>query len=149
MTILSFLPLTADTANALVAQTTAEFAASGAAGRVALLFALVLLNAFFVAVEYALVKVHKGQLEDAVSDKRKGSGTALHISDHIDSYLSACQLGITASSIVLGAVAEPFLSAWMMPSLVALGIGQGFVRAIAFVISIVLIVGVHLILGEQ
>lgn len=149
MTILSFLPLLADTASAVVAQTTADFAASGSAWRIVLMFALVLLNAFLVAAEFALVKVHKGQLEDAASEKKKGARTALHVSEHLNSYLSACQLGITASSIVLGAVGEPFLSAWMMPWLGELGISPEFVRIIALVLSVVIIVGVHLVLGEQ
>jgi len=148
MTIPSFLPLAADTYSAL-AFVTVELSSAGSAVRIVLMFLLVLLNAFFVAAEFALVKVHNSQLETAVAEKKKGSRTALHVSQHVNSYLSACQLGITASSIVLGAVGAPFLAAGIMPWFSGMELNQEFVRIVAFTISVTLIVAVHMVLGEQ
>ena len=70
-----------------------------------------LLNAFFVASEFAIVKVRPSQLEaegKAGSPKIK---TALHVVNHLDSYLSANQLGITIASLALGFLGEPFVAA--------------------------------------
>ncbi|MEX2577927.1 MAG: hemolysin family protein [Verrucomicrobiales bacterium] len=148
MTIPSSLPFTADITSAL-ALLPIELTPAETAGRIAIMVVLVLLNALFVAAEFALVKIHGSQLEDAVSEKRKGAALALHVANNGDSYLSACQLGITASSIILGAIGEPFVSAWLIPYLGLLGLEAEAVRALAFGISIVLIVTVHMILGEQ
>lgn len=148
MTIPSFLPLAADTFSAMafvrVELTTAEIG-----WRIVLMLFLVLLNAFFVAAEFALVKVHNSQLEDAVAAKKKGARTALHVSQHVNSYLSACQLGITASSIVLGAVGAPFLAGWIMPWISGTSLSPEVIQIFAFIISVSLIVAVHMVLGEQ
>jgi CBS domain containing-hemolysin-like protein len=63
---------------------------------------LVFLNGFFVASEFAIVKVRGSQLDALVSQGRKGAVLARHVTSHLDSHLSATQLGITLASLALG-----------------------------------------------
>jgi CBS domain containing-hemolysin-like protein len=69
---------------------------------------LVLLNGFFVASEFAIVKVRGSQLEAVEEEGEKRAPFARHVTAHLDAYLSATQLGITLSSLALGWVGEPF-----------------------------------------
>lgn len=110
---------------------------------------LVLLNALFVAAEFALVKVHVSQLEDAVGAKRHGARLALFVAKNIDTYLSVCQLGFTASTILLGALGIPFLSNWLSPLFVALPIREDVMRGILFVIALAILTATHIVIGEK
>ena len=65
-----------------------------------------LMNAFFVIAEFALVRVRKSQIDMAVAEKRRGAEAARDVTTHINAYLSACQLGITLASLAL--VVPPF-----------------------------------------
>ncbi len=113
------------------------------------LIILVLINGFFVAAEFALVKVHVSQIEDAVDEKRRGAKLALQIAENIDKYLSVCQLGITASSLMLGSLGVPFLSHWLNPLLAPLSLSAGVINAALFVISISILTVAHIIIGEK
>ena len=68
---------------------------------------LVFLNGFFVATEFALVKVRATQLEPFATRGHKRAKMALHLARNLDAYLSACQLGITLASLGLGWIGEP------------------------------------------
>ena len=74
--------------------------------RLSATFFFVAANGFFVAAEFALVKVQATQLRER-SKRSRRARTAYHIRSHLDMYLSACQLGITLSSLILGWLAEP------------------------------------------
>ena len=74
---------------------------------IALAFFFVFLNAFFVLSEFSIVKVRKTRLEELVKDKVPNAKTALDMSNNLDTYLSATQLGITLSSLALGWIGEP------------------------------------------
>lgn len=67
-----------------------------------LAFVFILLNAFFVLSEFSIVKVRKTRLEELVKDKIPNAKLALDMSNKLDTYLSATQLGITLSSLALG-----------------------------------------------
>src|SRR5687768_7560193 len=71
---------------------------------------LVLLNGFFVAAEFAIVKVRSSQIEIKAKGGNKVATTARHIVRHLDSYLSATQLGITLASLGLGWIGEAVVS---------------------------------------
>src|SRR5580704_16909949 len=87
-----------------------ELASSGSIlFNVLVILLLVFLNGFFVASEFALVKVRSTQL-DALEEGDKRVALARHVSSHLDAYLSATQLGITLSSLALGWVGEPYLA---------------------------------------
>ena len=107
-----------------------------------------LLNAFFVASEFAIVKVRPSQLEaegKAGSPKIK---TALHVVNHLDGYLSANQLGITIASLALGFLGEPFVEALVAPMLLMTGISVWWVKFISFTLAIVSFTFLHVVIGE-
>lgn len=114
-----------------------------------LLVLFVLMNGFFVAAEFALVKVRASQLDPLVEEGRGSAKVAQHIIRHLDAYLSACQLGITIASIVLGSVSEPFVSRLLQPILGQLGLTEGWIRTISFMIGISVITFLHVVVGEM
>src|SRR3712207_2114597 len=83
---------------------------------------LVGLNGFFVAAEFAIVKVRGSQLEALDETGERRAGFARHVVAHLDAYLSATQLGITLSSLGLGWVGEPFLARMIEPFFATFGV---------------------------
>src|SRR4051812_2601207 len=79
-------------------------------GKLAVIVGLVVLNAFFVASEFAIVKVRGSQLDALEDEGNARAGFAKHVRAHLDAYLSATQLGITLASLALGWVGEQFLA---------------------------------------
>lgn len=111
---------------------------------------LVLLNGFFVAAEFALVKVRLSQIEQLVAERRMFAKTARWLAKRLDASLSACQLGITMASLALGWVGEPAFAHLITPLLEAAGItSEALIHGIAFVIAFSLITALHLVIGEQ
>jgi CBS domain containing-hemolysin-like protein len=118
--------------------------------RAAVIFVLVALNGFFVAAEFALVKIRVSQLDALIEEGDRRARAARHILDHLDAYLSACQLGITLASLILGALGEPYLAAVLTPLLYKFGLtNPGVIHAISFGIAIATITAFHITLGEQ
>ncbi len=118
--------------------------------RLAIIFLLVALNGFFVAAEFALVKIRASQLDSLVDEGKRNARLARHILDHLDAYLSACQLGITLASLVLGALGEPYLAAMLTPLFLQLGMdNETLIRTLSFGIAIAFITAFHISLGEQ
>ena len=76
---------------------------------------LIILNGFFVAAEFALVKVRVSRIEQLVREKRPFAKTAHWLAERLDKSLSACQLGITMASLGLGWVGEPAFSKLIEP----------------------------------
>jgi len=113
-----------------------------------IVFALILvgLNGFFVAVEFGIARLRHTQAEEFAHEGRPGSKAVLHAVDHIDSYLSACQLGITICSLGLGAIGEPAFHDALEPLLgdAAEVAGIGLASALAFA----LITTLHVVVGE-
>jgi CBS domain containing-hemolysin-like protein len=107
---------------------------------------LLLLNAFFVLAEFAAVRVRGTQISELEEQGRHGAPLLRHIHDHIDEYLSVCQLGITFASIGLGFVGEPALAHLLQP---LLGHHVATAHAAAITISYVLVSALHIVLGEQ
>lgn len=113
------------------------------------LVALVLLNGFFVAAEFALVKVRASQIDPLVVENVKNAAQARKIVAHLDEYLSATQLGITLASLGLGWLGEPFLAAVIEPFLFRAGItAPVVVHGISFIIAFGIITYLHIVLGE-
>ncbi len=107
---------------------------------------LVAANAFFVAAEFSIARLRPTQVADFVRERRPGAKSAEHAVTHIDAYLSACQLGITLSSLGLGALGEPAFHDLLEPVFgdSAEVLGFGLASVIAFSIITVL----HVVLGE-
>src|SRR5438105_2013331 len=110
---------------------------------------VVFANGFFVAAEFAIVKVRASQIEHRVKQGHRRAELAKHIIEHLDAYLSATQLGITLASLALGWIGEPILADLFREPLAALGIlSDRTVHAISFVIGFAILTFLHIILGE-
>jgi CBS domain containing-hemolysin-like protein len=109
---------------------------------------LVFLNGFFVASEFALVKVRTTQL-DALEEGDKKVVLARHLTSNLDAYLSATQLGITLSSLALGWIGEPYLARLIRPLLIDVGMtSETIVHGVSFAIGFGIITYLHIVLGE-
>ncbi|MCF7675538.1 MAG: hemolysin family protein [Akkermansiaceae bacterium] len=115
-----------------------------------------LLNAFFVAAEFSIVKVRPSQVETAAKEKPRRSEATKQIITRLDPFLSACQLGITIASLALGFLGEPLVEGIVGPTLTKVFPGLlGFtilkvdlVSAISFTLAIASFTILHVIVGE-
>ncbi|UJF36274.1 hemolysin family protein [Paenibacillus hexagrammi] len=116
----------------------------------ALVIFLVLLNGFFVAAEFALVKVRQSRLQQLVNEGSGKAQYAMTVTSQLDTYLSATQLGITLASLGLGWVGEPAVSELIMePLLHTLHIEPSvYTNTLSFVVSFAFITFMHIVLGE-
>jgi CBS domain containing-hemolysin-like protein len=125
----------------------------GVAWRLGATLFFVLLNGFFVAAEFALVKARTARIEQLARDGSRSARVARHILAHLDRYLSACQLGITVASLALGALGEPAVSRLLLALIGAFGVavapGAVWLHVVSFSIAFVLITTLHMTLGEQ
>ncbi len=111
---------------------------------------LVALNGFFVATEFALVKVRLTQLDPLVARGQRRARMARHVVAHLDAYLSAAQLGITLASLGLGWIGEPIFEELLQPVFVAFAVESQTVRkSIAFAVGFTVITFLHIVVGEQ
>ncbi len=111
---------------------------------------LVLLNGFFVAAEFALVKVRVSQIDNMIAEGQPFAGTAKWLTQRLDHALSACQLGITMASLALGYVGEPAFAFLIRPVFEFMGVeSETALHIIAFIISFSVITSLHLVIGEQ
>jgi len=110
---------------------------------------LVLLNGFFVAAEFAMVKLRSTKVE-ALAKKNGWRGHILRtVHSQLDAYLSACQLGITLASLGLGWVGEPAFAHLLEPLLTSIGIeSQKLIHGIAFFTAFFIISYLHIVIGE-
>ena len=114
-----------------------------------LIIALVLANGFFVAAEFALVKVRASQLRPMAKKGGWRVKIALKATEHLDAALSATQLGITLASLGLGWVGEPFLAHRLEPLLAQWGVTDPkMVSSISFAVAFAVITFLHIIFGE-
>lgn len=107
---------------------------------------LVAANAFFVAAEFAVARLRHTQVAEYVRERRPGARSAQHAVDHIDAYLSACQLGITLCSLGLGAVGEQAFYDLLKPIFGEEARVAGL--GLASVASFAIITVAHVVLGE-
>ena len=116
---------------------------------IALAFFFVFLNAFFVLSEFSIVKVRKTRLEELVKDKVPNAKIALDMSNNLDTYLSATQLGITLSSLALGWIGEPAVARLIEePLKTYFNLNDILVHTVSFAIAFTLITLMHVVLGE-
>lgn len=109
----------------------------------------VFLNAFFVAAEFAIVKVRSSQLETAIAGGSNAARRARHQVQHLDGYLSATQLGITLASIALGSLGEPFINRLIQPVFFKLGVSnEALITTASYIIAYSIVTFLHVVLGE-
>lgn len=115
--------------------------------------ALVLANGFFVAIEFALVKVRQTQLETLVEQERPGAKQALTMRKSLDVWLSASQVGITLASLALGWVGEPAFAHFIEPVVLRIApagdAAQAIAKTVGIVIAFAIITFLHIVVGEQ
>ncbi len=125
-------------------------AAISIAWRIIAVIALVLMNGFFVAAEFALVKVRDTQLNPLVRQGNRRAKVARLILQRLDAFLSAAQLGITLASLALGWIGEPVFSALLAPVFNAFQIDDPHLREVlAFAVGFSAITFLHISAGEQ
>ncbi|MGW0823122.1 hemolysin family protein [Streptomyces sp. NPDC002845] len=108
-----------------------------------------LTNAFFVGAEFALISVRRSQIEPRAHAGNKRARMTLWALEHLSAMMATAQLGITASSLVLGAVAEPAIAHLLEPGFEAAHLPHGLVHPIAFVIALTLATYLHMLIGEM
>ena len=109
----------------------------------------VLLNAFFVAAEFAIVKVRSTQLDALIDEGSKSAIVARNALKNLDGYLSATQLGITLASIALGMVGEPYVGRLIQPLMFKLGVtSEAVVSSVSLGIGYSVVTFLHVVLGE-
>ncbi|SEH69814.1 Hemolysin, contains CBS domains [Halobacillus karajensis] len=109
---------------------------------------LILLTAFFVASEFAIVKVRKTRFEARAAEGEKKAENAMRILNDLDYYLSACQLGITITALGLGWLGEPTLEVLVRPVLDRVALPEGVTHTLSFVLAFFVITFLHVVLGE-
>jgi CBS domain containing-hemolysin-like protein len=118
-------------------------------GKLAAIAVLVVLNGFFVACEFAIVKVRVSQLDELVEEGNLRANFVKHVRGHLDSYLSATQLGVTLASLALGWIGEQFLVEILQPFFALAGIhSHAFVTSVSIALAFVGITFLHIVFGE-
>ncbi len=106
-------------------------------------------NAFFVAAEFALVKAREFRIDSLATEGSYAAKLTQRIQAELESYLAACQLGITMASLGLGWVGEPAVAALLRPLLVPTGLGEAALHTISFLLGFTIFSSLHIVVGEQ
>ncbi|MFJ9866955.1 hemolysin family protein [Streptomyces sp. NPDC101165] len=106
-------------------------------------------NAFFVGAEFALISVRRSQIEPLAQEGDRRAKSVLWGLEHVSALLAAAQLGITLCTLVLGVVAEPAIAHLLEPVFHAVGVSKSAGHAVSFVIALTLATYLHMLLGEM
>ena len=121
--------------------------------RIAVTLFFVFLNGFFVAAEFALVKVGSAQLAQTAARGSRRAEVVQHVHGNLSLYLSSCQLGITIASLILGWIAEPAVAQLLLAGAEGLGFDfardDPFLHGIALALALSIVTALHMTLGEQ
>src|SRR5215207_3656828 len=109
---------------------------------------LVLLNGFFVAAEFALVRVRRSRLEDDAEEGQRGARLAVGQLDDLSRYLAACQLGITFTSLGIGFLGEPAVAS-IFEDILGESLPHGVTLAISLALAYAITTSLHITIGEQ
>src|ERR687894_2936543 len=109
---------------------------------------LVLLNGFFVAAEFALVRVRRSRIEEEVEEGVGGARLVLRQLDDLSRYLAACQLGITLTSLGIGFLGEPAISS-IFEDLLGDSVPHSVSLAISLALAYIISTSLHITVGEQ
>ena len=109
---------------------------------------LIILNAFFVAAEFALVRSRKAHLDADAAAGRRGAATAVRLMDDLSRYLSAAQVGITLTSLGIGFIGEPALGG-IFEAILGEDLSHEVRYAISFALAYLITTSLHITFGEQ
>jgi CBS domain containing-hemolysin-like protein len=113
-----------------------------------LVFVLVLVNGFFVAAEFAIVRSRRARIEQFANDGDRRAQVALNQMDHVDEYVATSQVGITLASIGIGFLGEPAIADLIEPVLDG-PLGQSLAYGLSFAFAYATVTLLHVIFGEQ
>ncbi|WP_405557430.1 hemolysin family protein [Streptomyces sp. NBC_01171] len=111
--------------------------------------ATLVVNAFFVGAEFALISVRRSQVEPLAQEGDRRARRVVWGLEHVSALMAAAQLGITLCTLVLGVVAEPAIAHLLEPVFHAAGVPSGAGHAVSFVIALTLATYLHMLLGEM
>ena len=111
--------------------------------------ATLVVNAFFVGAEFALISVRRSQIEPRADEGDRRAKSVMWGLKHVSALLAAAQLGITLCTLVLGVVAEPAIAHLLEPVFDWVGVPHGLVHPISFVIALTVATYLHMLLGEM
>ncbi|KOY80883.1 HlyC/CorC family transporter [Lysinibacillus macroides] len=109
---------------------------------------LLALTGFFVATEFAIVKVRSSRLDQLVVEGNKKALAAKHVVDHLDEYLSACQLGITVTALGIGMVGEKTFEFMLHPLFEIIGISDKYMTIFTIGSAFAIATFLHVVVGE-
>lgn len=115
---------------------------------ISMAFFLVLLNAFFVAAEFGMVKLRNTRVQAIESTYGLRGRILAQVHHHLDAYLSACQLGITLASLGLGWIGEPAFAYLLEPIFQLIDLRPEVVHFVSFIVAFSLISFLHIVVGE-
>lgn len=116
--------------------------------RLAAFAALIAFTAFFVASEFAIVKVRTTRINQLVAEGNRKAVTAKKIISNLDEYLSACQLGITITALGLGMLGEPTVKLILEPVFSHLDLAPHTATILSFIIAFTIVTFLHVVVGE-
>lgn len=106
------------------------------------------MTGFFVATEFAIVKVRQSRIDQLVAEGKKGALAAKHVTTRLDEYLSACQLGITVTALGIGMVGESTFEFILHPMFEAIGIPSNYVHIFTIAAAFAIATFLHVVVGE-
>ncbi|CAI8986987.1 MULTISPECIES: hemolysin family protein [Bacillus] len=109
---------------------------------------LIALTGFFVAVEFAIIKVRSSRINQLVGEKKRGALAAKKVISNLDEYLSACQLGITITALGLGWLGEPTIKHVLEPIFLKIELSSAIASTVSFIIAFAVITFLHVVIGE-
>lgn len=110
---------------------------------------LLLANAFFVGAEFAVLSARRSQIEPLAEQGSRAARTVLWAMEHVSLMLATAQLGVTVCSTSLGVIAEPAIARVLDGPMMALGMSEKSAHVVAFIIALVLVVFLHVVIGEM
>lgn len=106
------------------------------------------LTAFFVGAEFAILKVRMSKIDQLIAEGNKKAVKAKKVAKDLDYYLSACQLGITITALVLGALGEPTVERMLHPLFERFEVPAAIATALSYIIALAIITFLHVVIGE-
>lgn len=110
---------------------------------------LLLLNGFFVGVEFALISSRKDRLDSMIATGNKRASKVLYATEHLSIMLAGAQFGITVASLLLGKVGEPAIAHLIEAPFSAMGLPEELLHPVGFAISLLIVTMLHIIIGEM
>lgn len=113
-----------------------------------LVVVFIALTAFFVGAEFAILKVRMSRIDQLISEGNKKAILAKKVAEELDYYLSACQLGITITALVLGALGEPTVEKLLHPLFERFEVPEAMSTVLSYAIALALVTFLHVVFGE-